>query len=71
MVVKTDSLGQTQWARTIEGPADDLAESVIQLTDGTYIVLAYTTSFPLTKDSALLVKIDASGNVVWTRSLDI
>ena len=29
LVIKTDSLAQPQWARTIEGPADDQAESVV------------------------------------------
>ena len=34
------------------------------------MVCAYTSGFPSTKDSVLLVKIDASGTIVWSRSVE-
>ena len=70
LVVKTNALGQTQWAWTIEGTGDDEARNVIELADGTYVVCAYTRSFPASKHSILLVKIDSSGTVAWSRSLE-
>ena len=69
LVVKTNSLGQPQWARTIGGDGDEEAESVIALSDGSYVVCIYTKSFPLSKRSILLVKIDANGNTLLTRAV--
>ena len=34
------------------------------------MVSAYTTSFPLTKESILLINFDSSGNVLWSQSAE-
>ena len=68
-MVKTNSLGQPQWARTIGGDDDDEVESVIALSDGSYVVCIYTKSFPLSKGSILLVKIGSNGNTLWARAV--
>ncbi|MBL0071940.1 MAG: hypothetical protein IPP34_09035 [Bacteroidetes bacterium] len=37
-IVKTDSLGNIQWQNTIGGSGEDLLQSVIQTSDGGYIL---------------------------------
>jgi len=54
VLMKTDSLGDSVWARAMS------AEDVEPLTDGGYIVCGY-------HDGASLTRTDASGNLQWER----
>jgi hypothetical protein len=67
LVLKLDSLGNVQWTRSI-GPAGStqvLLNDVQQTSDGGYVV---TGDLETPRGSALVVKLDASGNIVWERS---
>jgi uncharacterized delta-60 repeat protein len=68
-VVKLDSAGNVQWAKTIGGSDDDRAYSIIQSSDGGYVVAGYTTSFGAGKEDMYVVKLDSSGNVQWTKTI--
>jgi hypothetical protein len=67
-VVKTDSNGVVQWARTYGGSNDDQGNFVLQTTDGGYLVAGYTYSFGVALYDVYIVKTDATGNVLWTRT---
>jgi len=67
-VVKTDANGDTLWARTYGGSATDYGYSVRQTSDGGYIVAGYTDSFGAGYEDAYLVKTDANGDTLWTRT---
>jgi uncharacterized delta-60 repeat protein len=69
-IVKLDSSGNVQWTKTIGGPAffDD-AVSIIQSSDGGYVVSGYTNSFGAGGDDFFVVKLDSSGNVVWAKTI--
>ncbi|HTW92442.1 MAG TPA: hypothetical protein VMH22_12135 [bacterium] len=67
-LVKTDSFGDTLWTRTYGGNGDDYGYSVQQTSDGGYIVAGSTSSFGAGEDDAYLVKTNASGDTVWTRT---
>lgn len=62
-LIKIDKSGELQWSRTYGGSSRDIAYSVIQSTDGGF-VLAGTHSF---KDF-WLVKTDAYGMLQWNRT---
>ena len=66
-LIKTDAYGDTLWTRSYGGEGADLALSVQQTSDEGYIVAGYTTSFG---DSfqVYLIKTNASGDTIWTRS---
>jgi uncharacterized delta-60 repeat protein len=68
-VVKLDSSGNVQWTKTIGGSFDDEARSIIQSSDGGYVVAGFTRSFGAGNGDMYVVKLDSSGNVVWTKTI--
>jgi hypothetical protein len=68
-VVKLDSSGNVVWTKTIGGSLTDVAYSIIQSSDGGYIVAGYTQSFGAGGADIYVVKLDSSGNVVWTKTI--
>ena len=67
-VVKTDSLGLMEWARTYGGTENDEAYSVQPTQDGGYIVAGATRSFGLTDGAVYLIRIDSTGDTLWTKT---
>jgi hypothetical protein len=74
-VVKLDSSGNVQWTKTIGGggyyvaSSYDVAYSIIQSSDGGYVIIGETTSFGAGGEDIYVVKLDSSGNVVWTKTI--
>jgi hypothetical protein len=68
-VVKLDATGNLQWTRTIGGPAIEEGKSLIQTSDGGYAIAGYTTSFGAGSGDVYLVKLDATGNLQWTKTI--
>jgi hypothetical protein len=68
-VVKLDSSGNVQWTKTIGGSSDDGASSIIQSSDGGYVVAGYTSSFGAGYDDFYVVKMDANGNVCFSQNI--
>jgi hypothetical protein len=66
-LIKTDTNGNVQWAKTYGGTSGDVAFSVQQTSDGGYIVAGYTESFGAGGD-IFLVKMDANGSVQWAKT---
>jgi len=67
-LIKTDSDGDTLWTRTYGGIDDDWGNSVEQTTDGGYIIAGMTVSFGSGRGDVYLVKTDADGDTLWTRT---
>jgi hypothetical protein len=67
-LVKTNARGDTLWTRTYGGPEHEEGYSVQQTSDGGYIVAGHTTSFGAGQDDVYLVKTNASGDTLWTRT---
>ncbi|MFZ8803130.1 MAG: hypothetical protein ACO2PO_09120, partial [Candidatus Calescibacterium sp.] len=68
-VVKLDSSGNDQWTKTIGGRSGDGALSIIQSSDGGYVVAGYTRSFGAGDYDIYVVKLDSEGNVQWTKTI--
>jgi hypothetical protein len=68
-VVKLDAKGNLQWTKTIGGPKDDLGFSLIQTSDGGYAIAGYTKSFGAGEWDFYVVKLDAKGNLQWTKTI--
>jgi uncharacterized delta-60 repeat protein len=68
-VVKLDSSGNIVWTKTIGGSWDDFANSVIQSSDGGYVIAGYTQSFGASWYDIYVVKLDSSGNVIWSKTI--
>jgi hypothetical protein len=71
--VKLDSSGNVQWTKTIGGGSSffafDYASSIIQSSDGGYVVAGYTYSFGADYSDIYVVKLDSWGNVQWTKTI--
>lgn len=61
---------QVTFQRTYGGAERDEAWSVRQTTDGGYIIAGSTSSFGVPSEYAYLVKTDANGDTIWTRTFD-
>jgi len=76
-IVKTDSIGNIQWQKTIGGNDDDRLYSIHQTKDGGYILGGYSKSNisgEKTEDSRgdydyWVVKTDNAGNIQWQKTV--
>lgn len=79
-VVKLSANGQLAWSKTYGGSNKDQAVSVLQTSDGGYVVAATTQSTdgdvqPWIRaqdnsEHAWIVKLDSSGQIVWQKTVD-
>jgi len=67
-MVKTDSVGTAQWNKTYGGTNYDVARSVLQTSDGEYIMVGWTNSFGAGGSDFWLVKTDGFGNQIWSQA---
>jgi DNA replication initiation complex subunit (GINS family) len=68
-VVKLDAHGNLQWTKTIGGENREAGNSLIQTSDGGYVIAGSTTSFGAGGDDVYVVKLDAHGNLQWTKTI--
>jgi hypothetical protein len=68
-VVKLDANGNLQWTKTIGGTKRDVGSSLIQTSDGGYAIAGYTKSFGVGGADVYVVKLDANGNLQWTKTI--
>ncbi len=76
-IVKLDGSGNIIWNKLLGGSGNDITKSIVQTTDGGYIVAGYSAS-PANGDVSgvnhggydyWIVKLDGSGNIVWNKLL--
>ena len=67
-LIKTDANGDTLWTRTYGGASNDYGESTCLTADGGYIVAGQTHSFGAGSSDVYLIRADASGDTLWTRT---
>jgi hypothetical protein len=68
LLIKTDGNGKMLWNKTCGGENGDLVYSLIRTNDGGYAFAGLTGSFGAYGRDVWLMKIDADGNVQWTKS---
>ena len=67
-LVKTNPRGDTQWTKTYGGADTDWGYSVQQTADSGFIITGYTHSFGAGGADVYLIKTNASGDTLWTRT---
>jgi hypothetical protein len=68
LLAKTDSDGNLIWQKTFGGPMTDFATDVIELEDGSLMLFGTTQSFGAGPISMYVIKTDANGNELWSRT---
>lgn len=65
-LIKTDKDGDTLWTRTYGGEDNDVGNSIVQTSDGCYIITGRTGSFDAKHRDIYLIKTDEKGDTLWT-----
>ncbi|MBN1423419.1 DJ-1/PfpI family protein [Candidatus Fermentibacteria bacterium] len=69
LLLRVDQAGNEVWSRTFGGTEMDRATSVAQGSDGSIVVAGYTESYGAGEDDVFVVKTDANGAEIWTRTM--
>lgn len=72
LLIKTDAFGNEIWSRAFGGRGYEYGLAVAQTRDNGYIIAGKTTSLGTGSDyDAWLVRVDASGNEIWSRAFGV
>jgi len=66
--LKLDNQGNISWQKRYGGSGLDAAYSILQNSDGSYIVQGYTGSYGAGDFDILLLKLDTNGNIIWQKA---
>lgn len=67
-LIKTDALGVEQWNSTFGGSDNDFGSSVLQSTDGGYIIIGSTYSYGAGNEDIWLIKTGSTGHMIWNKT---
>ena len=68
-IIKLDSSGVLQWARTVGGTLSEGASSIVQTTDGGYVVAGTTFHLGSAGYDMYVVRLSSSGSSLWCRAI--
>ena len=73
-IIKTDSIGNIQWQRTLGGSLDDKANAAVKTLDGGFLIICESNSNDGDKSSSFggldfwVIKLSESGDLIWEKS---
>ncbi|MCK4576758.1 hypothetical protein KAU34_10145, partial [candidate division WOR-3 bacterium] len=67
-LIKTDENGNALWEKTFGGADDDWGFSVIESSDGGYIIVGSTESYGEGERDVYVIKTDVNGDTLWTKT---
>jgi hypothetical protein len=67
-LIGTDSIGDTLWTKTYGGPDVDRPYSLLQLSDGNYLIGGFTNSSGTGYYEGWLILTDMNGDTLWTQT---
>ena len=72
-LIKTDALGELQWNKTFEATGHVATSSIMQTTDGGYVLSGSKIAPPTTSPvySGWVIKTDEQGNIEWKKTIEM
>ncbi len=67
-LIRLDSNGDSLWTKTYGGTGLESGESIAVTTDGGFVLAGYTESFGAGKTDMYVVRADANGDTLWTKT---
>jgi hypothetical protein len=67
-LIRVNHLGELQWSKTFGGNQNEVGYQIKQTSDGGFILIGYTESFGQGAKDVRLVKTNAEGDTLWTRT---
>jgi hypothetical protein len=67
-IIRTNYIGDTIWTKVYGGDDQDWPRSIQQTSDGGFIVVGGTRSYGAGESDVYLVKTDANGDSIWTKT---
>ena len=67
-LVRTNSDGEVLWTKVLGGSDEDMCLGLAETIDGKLIVAGFSRSFGAGQREMYLVKLDLSGNIIWSRT---
>ena len=67
-LIKTNTVGDTVWTKTYGGVYNEEAHSVLQTSDGGYILVGFIQTAPGNID-IWLIRTNSEGNTLWTKTI--
>ncbi|ABK14528.1 hypothetical protein Mthe_0738 [Methanothrix thermoacetophila PT] len=68
-VLKLNSRGEIEWARTYGGPGDDMGYGIDEVEGGGFIAVGTTDSFGPGGEKLWVLRLDESGDLIWDKVL--
>lgn len=67
-IIKLDSDGNKIWSKNYGGSGSEIANKIIETSNGNYFIAGHTDSYGKGQDDVYLVYTDADGDSLWTRT---
>ena len=67
-IAKLNGAAKEIWDKAVGGNGDDAFQNGIQLSNGDFLLVGWTTSFGNGGEDMMMTKVDNFGNVMWTRT---
>lgn len=69
LLIKTDSTGNEVWRNIITFNGNDDGIDIVETLDNCYVIIGTTDSFGAGGADALVIKVDESGDTLWTKTI--
>ncbi|MDH3892830.1 MAG: hypothetical protein OEV49_17340 [candidate division Zixibacteria bacterium] len=67
-LIKTDAEGNEVWSKRYGGASGDVCNDIVETDGESFVLVGYSESFGAGGNDVYLIKVDAAGDTLWTRT---